>query len=136
MIDKRAIKVALLLLMIFVAGGFCGWWIGGSSANEEKSSPPRGGGMRSPAAQRERLLNEFTTDLHMTSEQRAGVEKLLDEWEQDVRRINQQQVRGRYATFQKFSPLIRTNFTAEQQKIYDRITEQGERRWRRMMQNQ
>jgi hypothetical protein len=134
MIDKRTIKVALMLLTIFVAGGFCGWWIGSSGANEEKV-PLRGGG-RSPAAQRERLLREFTADLQMTPGQRANIEKLLDVWEEDVRRANQQQVRSRYATFQKFSPLIRTNFNAEQQKTYDRKLEQTERRWRRMMQNQ
>jgi uncharacterized membrane protein len=131
--QARAFRVALMLLFIFVAGGFCGWWIGSSTAaREERISPPRGG-VRSPMAQKERLVDEFTTDLGLTPEQRAGVDKVLSEWALQARQVNQDEIRARYAAWKKYSPLVRTNFTAEQQKIYDRKSEQTERRFQRML---
>lgn len=123
-----------MLLLIFVAGGVCGWWIGGRGADGDTSAAPRGGG-RSPAVRKEHLLNEFTTDLDLTPEQRAGAEKVLSEWAQEAQRANRENLRSRYALFQKYAPLVRTNFTAEQQKIYDRKTAEADRRSRRMMQN-
>jgi uncharacterized membrane protein len=134
MIAKRTIKVALLLLLIFVAGGFCGWWIGSSSSDEKVPAPPAG--PRSPAAQRQRLINELIVELKLSPEQRASIEKVLDGWQQEAKRNNQEHMRNRHALFEKVSPMIRTNLTAEQQKTYDRMTQQAERKWRRILQEQ
>ncbi len=132
--DIRTLKVALMLLLIFVAGGFCGWWMGRSGADTETSAAPRGGG-RPPVVRKDQLLNEFTTDLGLTPEQRLDTEEILGEWAQEAQRVHRENLRGRYALFQKYSPIVRTNFTAEQKRIYDRKTAETERRWRRMMQN-
>jgi uncharacterized membrane protein len=134
MIDKRACTVALMMLAIFLAGGFCGWWIGRNNAPEEEviSVPPTG--RMSRPAQKEFLLNEFTRKLSLTSGQRTNVSNVLNVWMVDVQQADRDQVSSRHSAFQKFAPLVRTNLTEAQQKTYDAMTRQTERRFRRLLQ--
>jgi len=134
MIDKRTVKVAVMLLAIFVAGGFCGWWIGSSGAPEQVtlSAPP---GRRPAMAQKDWLVNEIAGELKLTPEQRAGVDDVMTEWAREIQRTHVEELRSKQMLFEKFSPLLRTNLNSRQQKIYDNMAEQLERRRRRAMQN-
>lgn len=131
----RTIRIAFMLLLIFAAGGFCGWWFGRSVASEDQTAATRPG-PRNSAAMKERLLKELTTDLRLTPEQRAGIDRLLEDWVKDNQRLLQRNMRERLVIFDKYAPLIRTNLTAGQQKIYDRKTEQSQRRRERIMKQQ
>jgi uncharacterized membrane protein len=135
MSDPRTIRVALMLLVIFAAGGFCGWWIGRNSEADTQVSLPQPG-RRTPMQQKEFMLNEFTRELQLTEDQRARVSRIMDQWAQDAQRANAEMIRTKQAILAKYSPQVRTNLNAEQQKTFDRMMEQTERRHRRMMQNQ
>jgi hypothetical protein len=131
----RAIRIALMLMLIFAAGAFCGWWMGRSARADEPASPTRPA-PRNTAAMKERLLNELTSDLRLTPEQHERISKLLEDWAKDNQRLLQQNMRERLVMFDKYAPLIRTNLTAEQQKIYDTKTQQAQRRRERIIQRQ
>jgi hypothetical protein len=127
----QTIRLVAILALIFAVGGFCGWWLrdqhaaqddGGVAANRR----------RTPAANMDRLLTELTTDLNLTSDQQKQIRALLDDWLKDFQGFSQQRVRDRSMLFHKYAPLIRTNLTSEQQVLYDRKTQEGERRLRMM----
>jgi hypothetical protein len=131
--NRRTFRIALMLAAIFAAGGFCGWWIGQNSA-ENEPMPLRG--RRGPMQQKEFILDEFTRELRLTDEQSTRISRIMDDWAQEIQKANVDQLRAKQAVFERYSPLVRTNLTADQQKTFDRMTEQMERRRRRMMQNQ
>ena len=134
MSDPRTIRVALMLLIIFAAGGFCGWWIGHNREPETDASLPRPG-RRTPLQQKEFMLNEFTRELRLTEDQRLHISRIMDQWAQDAQKANAEMIRAKQAILEKYSPQVRTNLNAQQQKTFDRMMEQTERRHRRMMQN-
>ena len=136
--DARTLRVALMLLAIFVAGGFCGWWIGRSRANEVEApiSLPPPGRRASTMAQKEVMLDEFTRQLKLTQEQRTQVARIMDDWALELQKANIENLKSKQQFSDKYSPLVRTNLTESQRKIFDHITEQFDRRRRRAMQNQ
>ena len=136
--DSRTLRVALMMLAIFVAGGFCGWWLGRSGAGEVAPSiplPPPGR-RASTMAQKEAMLDQFTRQMELTDEQHAAISKIMDEWALEMQKVNVNALKTKQSLSEKYSPVIRTNLTASQQKTFDRITEQIDGRRRRVMQNQ
>lgn len=87
-------------------------------------------------AQKEAMLDQFTRQMQLTDEQYDRISKIMDEWALEMQKVNVDALKTKQSLSAKYSPIVRTNLTASQQKTFDRLTEQIDQRRRRAMQNQ
>ena len=128
--DKlRILKVTALLLFIFVGGAVAGVLLDRHCA--PRIAPQRRLAEVPQAERPEYMLKEFTTVMNLTSEQQQRVGALLREWNKVIAAHPEWTRAQRAALIESNSPLLRTNLTAEQSVIYDRLLERTRRRSRR-----
>jgi len=125
--DKlRILKVAALLLLIFLGGAVAGILL-------DRHYAPRTAAPRRlaevPAADRpDFLLKEFTAAMSLTPEQQQPVGALLKDWGKEIAAHPEWTRAQRVLFIESNRPLMRTNLTAEQSVIYDRLLERMRRR--------
>lgn len=120
--DKlRILKVAALLLLIFVGGAVAGVLLD-RHYTSRAATPRRVAGI--PAPERaDSLLKEFTAVMKLTPEQQQPVGAMLREWSKVIATHPEWTRAQRVSLMDSNSPLLRTNFTAEQSVLYDRLLE-------------
>jgi hypothetical protein len=122
----RTFKIAASLLVIFGGGAVTGilldrHYTPRTSMRQRAAAVP-------PAERPEVLLKEFTAAMHLTPEQQQRVGGLLRDWGKEMAGHPEWNRAQRASFVESNSPLLRTNLTAEQSAIYDRILERIHRR--------
>ena len=122
----RLLKMAGLLLLIFAGGAVAGILLD-RHFGRRPSTAPRIAAV--PAAERpEFLLKEFTAAMNLTPEQQQRAGALLREWGKTIAAHPEWTRPQRVSFIESNRPLMRTNLTAEQSVIYDRLLERMRRR--------
>jgi len=125
--DKlRVLKIAALLLLIFVGGAVAGVLLDRHFA--PRAAPPRRSLGVPPPERADFLLKEFTAAMNLAPEQQKRVGALLREWGRVIAAHPEWTRAQRLWLMESNSPLLRTNLTAEQSVIYDRLLERMRRR--------
>jgi hypothetical protein len=125
----RILKIVALLLLIFVGGAVAGILLDRHYA-PRAATPRRLTGV--PAPERaDSLLKEFTAVMKLTPEQQQPVGAMLREWSKVIATHPEWSHAQRVSLMDSNSPFLRTNFTAEQSVLYDRLLEKMRRRPRR-----
>jgi hypothetical protein len=122
----RVIKIVALLLLIFVGGGVAGILLDRHFTPRD-STPRRL--MDVPMAERpDYLLKEFTTAMKLNSDQQRRVGVLIKDWNRQIAAHPEWSRSQRASFIETNSPTLRTNLSAEQSVIFDRLMERMHRR--------
>ena len=125
--DKlRLFKIAALLFVIFVGGAVTGILLDRHYAPRPSLRQRMAAVV--PAERPELLLQEFTSAMNLTPDQQQRVGALLKGWGKEMAAHPEWTRAQRAAFVESNSPMLRTNLTAEQSVIFDRILERLHRR--------
>jgi len=111
------------LAATFVAGAVAGVFGARAFPAKPAPRPPRPSGGMS-----ERILQRWTTDLHLTPEQVGKIEPILKRSETEVSGIHQETERRMKASFERMHQEVTPLLDEEQRRLLDEIRKKMDRR--------
>ena len=131
--SRPAIRVGLLLLLIFVVGGLTGAMVGPRLVSAQGEAAGGGRLQRGSPEMQARILQELSSELNLTEEQRARVKELLAQNGGELMRHRRDFLEKQAELFNRMSSAVRTNLTAEQLPAYEERMKRAKAKQQRMM---
>jgi hypothetical protein len=124
---KRSLLILITIAGIFACGGVAGWFLRPVIAPEPVAHVTVEKRLPTPS----KTIASLDERLHFTDAQKAALQPIIEEWARTARAAEMPMREKRYEAFQTAAPRIRELLTPEQQKKYDRITENARAEWER-----
>lgn len=126
--SRHRILLCLCVLGIFASGALAGWFLRPVLAPQD-AAPVVMVEKRLPTPSK--TLASLDERLHFTDNQKAALLPIVEEWARTARAAEMPMREKRYEAFKAAVPKIRALLTPEQQKRYDRITDNANAEWER-----